>query len=150
VFSSAAFKREAEMPMLTTLQKIAATIGPVFVVARLVDLAVRGQLGYAARFDLYGTMFWIENILWLVPMVMMLITPRPDLGQLFRSAIVIAFAGALYRFDTYLVAFNPGPGWYYFPSIPEMFISIGLISLELALYVALVKNFPILSGKAAA
>jgi Ni/Fe-hydrogenase subunit HybB-like protein len=52
----------------------------------------------------------------------------------------------MYRFDTYLVAFQPGPGWHYFPSVPEMFISIGLISLELALYITLVKKFPILGG----
>jgi Ni/Fe-hydrogenase subunit HybB-like protein len=60
--------------------------------------------------------------------------------------MVILFAGALYRFDTYLVAFNPGPGWHYFPSVPEMLISIGLISLELAGYVFIVKRFPILAG----
>ena len=61
-------------------------------------------------------------------------------------AAVIAVAGALYRFDTYLVAFNPGPGWHYFPTVPEILISVGVISIELALYVALVKRFPILGG----
>jgi Ni/Fe-hydrogenase subunit HybB-like protein len=65
---------------------------------------------------------------------------------LFRGAIVVGLAGGMYRFDTYLVAFQPGPGWHYFPSVPEMFISIGLISLELALYITLVKKFPILGG----
>ena len=44
--------------------------------------------------------------------------------------MVVALAGAVYRFDTYLVAFNPGPGWHYFPSVPEMFISFGLIAIE--------------------
>src|SRR4029077_2846161 len=110
------------------------------------DLIVRGQIGYAAQLDLYGTMFWIETVLWLLPLAMMLASPRPNIGSLFRGAMVIAAAGALYRFDTYLVAFNPGPGWHYFPSVPEMFISIGLISLELAVYVAVVKRFPILGG----
>jgi Ni/Fe-hydrogenase subunit HybB-like protein len=150
VFSSMAFKRQPEMPMLITLQKVAAWIGPVFVAVRFIDLGMRGQLGHATRLDLYGTMFWIENVLWLLPLAMMMLAPRPNLGSLFRGAMVVAFAGALYRFDTYLVAFNPGPGWHYFPSIPEMFISIGLIALELALYVALVKKFPILSGTAPA
>jgi len=54
--------------------------------------------------------------------------------------------GALYRFDTFLVAFQPGPGWHYFPSVAEMFISIGLIAIEIAIYIALVRWFPILGG----
>ena len=146
VFSSAAFGRKPETPMLINLQKIAAWGGLAFVVVRLADLAISGNLRYAARLDLYGTMFWIENALWILPLAMMLATPRPNLGSLFRGAIVVALAGGLYRFDTYLVAFNPGPGWHYFPSVPEMFISIGLIALELAVYVAIVKRFPILGG----
>jgi Ni/Fe-hydrogenase subunit HybB-like protein len=146
VFSSAAFGRKPDTPMLINLQKIAAWGGLAFVVVRLTDLAINGNLRYAARLDLYGTMFWIENALWILPLAMMLATPRPNLGSLFRGAIVVAMAGAVYRFDTYLVAFNPGPGWHYFPSVPEMFISIGLIALELAIYVAIVKRFPILGG----
>ncbi len=146
VFSSAAFGRKPEMPMLINLQKIAAWGGLVFIAVRLTDLAFSGNLRYAARLDLYGTMFWIENVLWILPLAMMLAFPRPNLGSLFRGAMVVALAGALYRFDTYLVAFQPGPGWHYFPSVPEMFISIGLIALELAAYVALVKRFPILAG----
>jgi Ni/Fe-hydrogenase subunit HybB-like protein len=147
VFSSAAFARRPEMPMLINLQKIAAWGGLVFIAARLADLAYSGNLRYAGRLDLYGTMFWIENALWILPLVMMLAFPRPTLGSIFRGAMVVAMAGALYRFDTYLVAFNPGPGWHYFPSVPEMFISIGLIALELAAYVAIVKRFPILAGR---
>jgi Ni/Fe-hydrogenase subunit HybB-like protein len=146
VFSSAAFGRKPEMPMLINLQKIAAWGGLVFIAVRLTDLAFSGNLRYAARLDLYGTMFWIENVLWILPLAMMLAFPRPNLGSLFRGAMVVALAGALYRFDMYLVAFQPGPGWHYFPSVPEMFISIGLIALELAAYVALVKRFPILAG----
>lgn len=146
VFSSTAFGRKPDTTMLTNLQKIAAWGGLAFVIVRFTDLLVRGQIGYAARLDLYGTMFWIENVLWLLPLAMMFATPRPGIGGLFRGAMVVAVAGALYRFDTYLVAFNPGAGWHYFPSVPELFISIGLIAIELAVYVAVVKRFPILGG----
>ena len=146
VFSSTFFRRKPETPMLINLQKIAAAGGLVFVVVRLIDLAARRKLGYALQLDLYGTMFWIENVLWTLPLLMMLANPRPGLGSLFRGAIIIALAGGLYRFDTYLVAFNPGPGWHYFPSVQELLISIGLIAMELAVYVAIVKRFPILGG----
>lgn len=147
VFSSIAFKRKPEIQMLAVLQKLAIYVGLAFVVVRFIDLAVRGSLGYVTRFDLYGITFWIETLLFVLPAVMLFASPKVTMGSLFRGAMVIAFAGALYRFDTYLVGFQPGPGWHYFPSVPEMFISIGLISLELAAYVALVKTFPILGGR---
>jgi Ni/Fe-hydrogenase subunit HybB-like protein len=136
--------------MLINLQKIAAWGGLVFVVVRLADLAYSGNLRYAAQLDLYGTMFWIETVLWILPLAMMLAFPRPTLGSLFRGAMVVALAGGLYRFDTYLVAFQPGPGWHYFPSVPEMFITIGFVAIELAIYVAVVKRFPIIAGMAPA
>jgi Ni/Fe-hydrogenase subunit HybB-like protein len=136
--------------MLINLQKIAAWGGLLFVAVRVADLAYSGNLHYAWHLDLYGTMFWIETVLWILPLVMMLAFPRPTLGSLFRGAMVVALAGALYRFDTYLVAFQPGPGWHYFPSVPEMFITIGFVAIELAIYVAVVKRFPIIAGMAPA
>jgi Ni/Fe-hydrogenase subunit HybB-like protein len=56
------------------------------------------------------------------------------------------FGGAVYRFDTYLVAFMPGAHWSYFPSVTEMLITVGLVSAELMAYIAIVKLFPILAG----
>ena len=146
VFSSAAFRRTPETPMLAVLQKVAVAVGIAFVTIRFIDLAVRGRLGLTLQLDLHGIIFWIETVLWLLPAVILLAARRVNLGNLFLGAMCIALAGGLYRFDTFLVAFQPGPGWHYFPSIQEMFISIGLIAMELALYVALVRKFPILSG----
>jgi Ni/Fe-hydrogenase subunit HybB-like protein len=62
--------------------------------------------------------------------------------------MVLMFVGGLYRFDTFLVAYDPGPGWHYFPSVQEMFITLGLVAIEVAIYAAVVKTFPILSGRA--
>ena len=60
---------------------------------------------------------------------------RQEFSNVFRAALVIIFAGALYRFDSYIVAYNPGPGWSYFPSFPELFITFGVIGLEIALFI---------------
>ena len=71
---------------------------------------------------------------------------RGDPGRLFRGAMFLVLGGALFRFDTYLVAFNPGPGWHYFPSVQEIFVTLGLVALEIAIYIALVRQFPILGA----
>jgi Ni/Fe-hydrogenase subunit HybB-like protein len=54
-------------------------------------------------------------------------------------------SGALYRFNTYLVGYDPGPEWSYFPSVPETMIVIGFIAMEIMGYLFIVKRYPILS-----
>jgi Ni/Fe-hydrogenase subunit HybB-like protein len=69
-------------------------------------------------------------------------------GHLFQIAMMLLLGGALYRFDTYLVAFNPGPGRAYFPAVPELFITIGLVSMEIMAYIYFIRRFPILPAEA--
>ena len=78
----------------------------------------------------------------------MLMTGRVqgNIGGMFRGSLFILLGGAMYRFDAYLVAFDPGPGWSYFPSVPETVITLGLVALEIMVFIWLVKRFPILSG----
>ena len=55
-------------------------------------------------------------------------------------------AGIAYRVNVYLVAFSPGENWSYFPAVPELLITFGIVALEIFLYVAAVTVFPILAG----
>jgi Ni/Fe-hydrogenase subunit HybB-like protein len=55
-------------------------------------------------------------------------------------------AGFILRINSYLVGYETGPGWHYFPSVSEMMVSIGLIALEILGYIVLVRYLPILSG----
>ena len=147
-FSATAFGRKTEIRLLNSLGTFAAYGTLLFVVLRFIDLALRGRLGLLARFDLAGSLFWIETILFTAPLIVLLMKKgNASLGTLLRAAMLVAVAGALYRFDTFLVAFDPGPGWHYFPSVTEQLITVGLVALELAAYVAIVKHFPILSGE---
>jgi Ni/Fe-hydrogenase subunit HybB-like protein len=148
--SSAVFHRRPETQMLARLARAIVPLQILFVVARFSDLAWRGNAGLLLVGDLRSVMVWIELAMFLAPVVMLLSpTTRPDLGRLFRAAVVMMFAGALYRFDTYLVAFSPGPNWVYFPSVPEMSITVGLVAFEILAYIVIVKTFPILAGRPA-
>jgi Ni/Fe-hydrogenase subunit HybB-like protein len=141
------FKRQPETGMLGKLERLAAWGMLGFVVLRLGDLAVRGSLAPAFEPDHYAALFWLENLLLLSPFLMLYGRARPfDPGRLFRGGMLLILGGALYRFDGYLVAFDPGPGWSYFPSVQELFVTLGLVAFEVAAYIALVKKFPILGG----
>ncbi len=52
--------------------------------------------------------------------------------------------GALYRFDAFLFTFNPGPGYNYFPSAPEIMVTLGVVAFEIMAYLVLVKTLPVL------
>ena len=55
-------------------------------------------------------------------------------------------AGFLLRIDSYLVGYETGPGWHYFPSVTEIMVTIGMIAMEVLGYIVLVRYLPIMPG----
>ena len=148
--SSRAFGRVREDAMLKKLTGVMAFVLLLYVVIRLADIVWRGRGELLFSSGLLSVLFWLEIVLMGAPAVMYLIRgDRITIGCLFRSAGAIVFAGALYRFDAYLVAFQPSPGWSYWPTIPEILITVGLVAFEVLVFVLLVKRFPILGGTSA-
>lgn len=144
--------RRLETAMLTRLAKVIVPLQALYVVLRVYDLLVRGDLVLAFAPTGLAALFWLELTLFVVPAVLLLritrgsVAPREQVVTLFRAAGLLAVAGSLYRFDTFLVAFNPGDQWTYFPSIGEITITAGLVSLELLAYIFIIHYFPIMSG----
>lgn len=145
--SATFFHRKPESRMLAALSGAMVPVLLAYVAIRIADLVVRGQLGRLLAFDGLSLLAIVELLIFLIP-ALLLLSPRrrEDAGALFRLALVMMFAGALYRFDTFLVAFRPGEGWSYFPSVAEMTITAGLVALEIMAYLVIVKTFPILAG----
>ena len=147
-FSSKAFGHRPDVPLLRQLAKVSAWCSLLFVAVRFLDLSVRGSLGAAFAFDKYAFWFWVEFLCFIAPVVILFTkTKHYSLGNIFRQAILLAVGGALYRFDAYLLAFQPGPGWHYFPSVPEIVVTVGLVAAEIAIYIAVVKKFPIVAAE---
>jgi Ni/Fe-hydrogenase subunit HybB-like protein len=145
ILSSLAFKRPFETPLLGKVGGVMVWLLGVYLVLRFGDLVVRGKFGLIFQGNLNSFMFILENLFFLAP-VILLASParRTNLRYLFLAAASMLLAGSLYRFDAFLVGFNPGPGWRYFPALPEIFITLGIVSLELMAYLYFVKRFPVL------
>ncbi len=143
ILSSIAFKRPFETPMLSKLAEVMAWLVGVYLVLRFADLLLRGAPVFTSGF--LSFMFFLETLLYLVP-VLLLASPnlRRDLRWLFVGACSLLLAGSLYRFDAFLVGYNPGPGWTYFPALPEIMITLGIVAIELMAYLYFVKKFPVL------
>jgi len=63
---------------------------------------------------------------------------------LFKLTILIAIGGLAYRFIPTTVAYRPDARTYYFPSVAELFIAVGLISIAIIAYLIAVKRFAVL------
>lgn len=136
-----------EMPMLAKIGKIIAGILSVYLAVRLGDIVVRGAFGTIFTSGVQSLMFLIEMALFAYPVVI-LSKPanRQRLSRLFAAASSMLVGAVVYRIDAFLVAYNTGPGWNYFPSVPEMMVTIGVIALEILAYIVFVKKFPVLPG----
>lgn len=149
--SSLGFKTRPETAMLGGLGRIAAVLVLLYVALRLGDLGLKGRLGLVVGGDRAAVLFRVETALFLIPaLAFFSARVRRSARAQFLSAMALLLAGAMYRFDTYLVAFDPGPAWSYFPSVTEILVTVGVVSFEVFAYVALVKRFPILGAAAAA
>ena len=145
LLSSSAFKRPLETKMLEKLSGVIPWLLIVYLVIRFGEILMNGKLGHVFSFGLKGNMFLLENLLFIVPAVLLFPKEkRSNPGTLFLAAFLILIAGSMYRFDTYLVGFDPGPGWRYFPSASEILITLGVISVEVIGYLIFVKKFPVL------
>jgi Ni/Fe-hydrogenase subunit HybB-like protein len=59
-------------------------------------------------------------------------------------AFLMAVGGTLYRFVPTTIAYDPGSNALYFPNLPEVLITMGLVALVGVGYLLMVKLFAIL------
>jgi len=144
-FSSKAFGRPTETPMLASLSKVAAWIAASWGIFRLGEVAIAGELGLIATGK--GLFFLAEVVLVLLAAAILFSEKRRmNPTWQVRGALIMLVGGAMHRVNTYLIAFDPGANYHYFPSVPELLITFGIIAAEVAIYIAVVKTFPILGG----
>ncbi len=142
-----AFGLPSEQRILSKLSPIVGWLLATFLALRLADILLRGHFPQMFEANLNALMFWIEGVLFVVPTVILLSPARRvEQAQMFLAAALLLAAGSLYRIDAYLVAYEPGNGWSYFPSVPELMVTIGVISLEIMLYLVFIKKLPVLHG----
>ena len=143
--SAAGLNRPRETPLLARLGRFALGLLAAFLAMRIAELMVRGKLGYVVAGGLEASMFLLETALFVGPLVVLALPSLRRNGRmLLFSALSMLLAGALYRFNAFLIAFNPGPGFSYFPSVPELMVTLGIIAIEVMAYLALVKLLPVL------
>lgn len=144
--SATGLKRQAETQLLSGLGKIIVGLIAAFLVVRFAALLMAGKLGLIFALDLGSFMFLIETALFVYPVVVLMSPTRRAQGRsLLYAAVSMVLAGALYRFDAFIITFNPGAGYSYFPALPEMLITVGMVAMEIMAFLFIIKQYPVLA-----
>lgn len=143
--SSMGLRRPFEKEILGKLLGIGRWLIVAFFVIRFVDLAARGALGYALQFSPPMVTFWVENLLMAAPLFLLATKEeRARSKNIFLSAMSLALGGVVYRLSAFLVAYDTGAGWHYFPSLGELTVTVGLIAFEVLGIIIAIRVLPIL------
>jgi Ni/Fe-hydrogenase subunit HybB-like protein len=142
--TSLALRRPVERDLLGRLVAIGKGLGAIFLIIRFADLGARGQLANLFAPRGLVVMFWIETLLFAAPLFVLRGKHARRAKPMFVAATSLALAGILYRLDAYLVAYNTGAGWTYFPSLGELFVTMGLIAFEILAFIVAIRLLPVL------
>jgi hypothetical protein len=134
-----------DMPMLSSLSIIGASLLGVYLVLKIYDLF---------RLDLWSTLFsgswesWLYTIELLLTAVLpiLLVTikrSRCSPYGLGTAAFSAAFGLALNRLDVGIIGYFRDAGTAYFPSLTEWALSIGVISAAALVFLFVAENFSI-------
>jgi Ni/Fe-hydrogenase subunit HybB-like protein len=147
---SNSFALPSEHALISKMSVVVGWITVAWLVLRWGDLIARDAVSLALVGSVSVVLFWLENALFLAA-ALVFITPAGRASQRasFLGAVAVLAGGSLYRLDAYLIGYQPISNWNYFPSLPELMVTIGVVALEVLLYLIFIKTLPVLHGDAA-
>jgi len=139
------FKRPFETRLLSRLARVIWAILAAYLLVRVADLTLRGAWADAFAANASALCFWTEMAAFALPLGLLYgPAARCNPGRLFGSAVLVMFGGFMLRVNVFLVGYEPGNGFSYFPSLPEMLVTAGLIAAEILGYIVFVRRLPVL------
>ncbi|MDX1593914.1 MAG: Ni/Fe-hydrogenase cytochrome b subunit, partial [Gammaproteobacteria bacterium] len=145
--SSLGLKHPMDRSLLAGLAPLMSGLLGFWLVVRLGELLLAGKLAAIFTSGWLSLSFLVEIALFAYPLAVLLSPANRKRGRvLFVAALAMLLGGAVWRMNAFLFAFQPGPGYSYFPSTGELLVTVGLVAFEILAFIVLVKRFPILSS----
>lgn len=149
LWSSLAFKTKYEMEALTPFSRSLPVFIGIYMLVRLLDIAMRDQLGAMFNFhDPRAVIFLIEYFIGCgIPLVMTLLPAvRKSPGLLLTASIWLIIAISFNRVNSYITAYMPfNRIGHYTPSVAEVVICLAQVAAMIFLYRTVCFIFPIIS-----
>ncbi len=144
IMGSRVFKREYEMGILQGLAKGVMITLMIYLIAKFVDLGVRGALPLVFTSGAASVFFIIEMLIGVIIPIILYArkqTRESVNGMLTASSFVIVGI-VMNRFNANFFT-QAGTGTFYFPAVWEFLVTIGLIALAILLYRLAVTYLPV-------
>jgi Ni/Fe-hydrogenase subunit HybB-like protein len=109
--ASLAWRRPLDTPILADLAKYMAWSSIVFIVVRVADVLIRGAIGDAFRPTRFAALFHLENLLVLVPALLLLNARRRTVPRLVFLTAVFTGLGGILASAAFSIA-SPRPRWH--------------------------------------
>lgn len=142
--SSTAFGHKLSKDILGGLGKVIPYILGVYLIMKLVDLAVAGQFSLLSEYP--------ENVYWLVEVVGGVVLPmillsmrqiRENKWALFGSSLLVIGGLVLNRFNVSLLQLAMRPETSYFPHWMELAVSVGLVADAIIVFMLAIRLLPV-------
>ncbi|MBK6293183.1 MAG: Ni/Fe-hydrogenase cytochrome b subunit [Rhodoferax sp.] len=148
--TSTTYRRKLETHLLTPMAKIMLGVLAAFLLVRLGDLTVRGVWGHAFTASIAAVSFWLELVCFIAPLILIgAESNRRNPAKLFLAGVLLMTGGALMRINGFLIGYDTGPGFSYFPTLPEVLVTVGIFALEVLGYIIITRRFPVLPREGA-
>jgi Ni/Fe-hydrogenase subunit HybB-like protein len=137
------YGRPPEDKLLSRLAKPMSYVLLLYAAIRLVDLGVRGKLGFAFDGSWEAALFWFEMVISaFLPAALVLGGAVGRSGRALTWAAGLVVVGfVLHRIDTGGVSGITRAGAAYFPSWEEVVISLGVVSAAVLVFLFFVERF---------
>jgi len=143
--AASAYRRGIEVHLLNPLARVMLGVMAVYLIVRFADIILRGAIGEAFRPNYIALTFWVENLCFIAPFLLIgTVEARRNPARLFLAGIAVMLSGVLLRLNGFLIGFDTGPGWSYFPSVPELLVTLGIFAAEVFGYIYITRRFPVL------
>ncbi|MFQ6104257.1 MAG: NrfD/PsrC family molybdoenzyme membrane anchor subunit [Candidatus Glassbacteria bacterium] len=142
--SSRAFKQSLERYLVVDLSRFLFITLILFLAIRIQDLISRGALGYLFVNKMETYFFWIEQLLFIIP-IYALSRPERRINEraIFWSATSVVIGLVVNRFNVSITAVIAMSGIEYYPSVYEVFTSLFLITFGVVIFWLAAKYLPI-------
>lgn len=139
------FRRTSEGHLLRRLAKVIGWFLLGWLVLRFGLLIIEGKLGAAFAPGRGLATFWAETALAAFAVAGFLLPSwRNSERMMLLAGLALLLFGAVYRYAAYISAVTPVGNYSYAPSVPELMVTIGIIAIEILLYLSFIKLFPVL------
>jgi len=148
--SSTGYRRQIETHLLSPMAKVMLGVLAAFLLLRLGDLTLRGAWGHAFTASIAAVAFWLELACFIAPLVLIAAeSNRRNPARLFLAGVLLMSGGALMRINGFLIGYDTGPGFSYFPTLSEVLVTAGMFAVEVLGYIIITRRFPVLPRESA-